>query len=389
VWGTIQDERGVLPIGEGTMARSPVLRISMLGGFRIAIGQEEIPVETWRRRKAAALIKLLALAPDRRLHREELVEWLWPELTPAAGVNNLHRTLHVARRILEPDRPPAAPPSFLALQGDLLILARGGVSVIDVDAFRQAAGEARRTREPAALHAAIGLYTGDLLPADRYEDWATACREELRSTFLHLLADLARAQEDRGDRAAATETWRRLIREEPVHEDAHTALMRLYARAGDRHQALRQFELLRQALRRSLDAEPSPTSRRLYEAIRAGWCAGESALLNQSGAALTEANVAVVSANGRVSRRRAGAASAQTTTVATESPPDEPRIARTGNPLSAREREVAALVARGLTNRQIADGLGMSQRTADKHVSNILKKLDVSSRRQVAVRVVS
>jgi non-specific serine/threonine protein kinase len=49
---------------------------------------------------------------------------------------------------------------------------------------------------------------------------------------------------------------------------------------------------------------------------------------------------------------------------------------------------VAVLVARGLTNRQIADSLVIAERTADVHVSNILNKLDLSSRAQLAAWVV-
>lgn len=48
--------------------------------------------------------------------------------------------------------------------------------------------------------------------------------------------------------------------------------------------------------------------------------------------------------------------------------------------LSAREVEVLRLVAAGLTNRAIADVLTISERTVDRHVSNIFTKLDVSSR---------
>jgi predicted ATPase/DNA-binding CsgD family transcriptional regulator len=57
-------------------------------------------------------------------------------------------------------------------------------------------------------------------------------------------------------------------------------------------------------------------------------------------------------------------------------------------PLSRREQEVAALVARGLTNRQIADELVIAERTADAHVSNILAKLGFATRAQVAAWVV-
>jgi predicted ATPase/DNA-binding CsgD family transcriptional regulator len=52
--------------------------------------------------------------------------------------------------------------------------------------------------------------------------------------------------------------------------------------------------------------------------------------------------------------------------------------------LTAREREVARLVARGLTNREIAAALVVTERTAETHVQNILNKLSFNSRAQVA-----
>ena len=55
--------------------------------------------------------------------------------------------------------------------------------------------------------------------------------------------------------------------------------------------------------------------------------------------------------------------------------------------LTRRELEVARLVAQGLTNRQISEELFVSERTVDHHVSNILKKLNLSSREQVAPRL--
>jgi DNA-binding CsgD family transcriptional regulator len=65
-------------------------------------------------------------------------------------------------------------------------------------------------------------------------------------------------------------------------------------------------------------------------------------------------------------------------TTATPAPVGPP------GPLSPREREVAALVARGLTNRQLAAALGIAPRTANRHVEHVLTKLGVHSRAEVA-----
>ena len=56
--------------------------------------------------------------------------------------------------------------------------------------------------------------------------------------------------------------------------------------------------------------------------------------------------------------------------------------------LSPREREVAVRIAHGLTNRQMAAQFTLAERTIDVHVSNILSKLQLSSRAQVAAWVV-
>ena len=54
-------------------------------------------------------------------------------------------------------------------------------------------------------------------------------------------------------------------------------------------------------------------------------------------------------------------------------------------PLTAREAEVASLLAHGCTNRQIGEALVIAERTAESHISNICAKLGFRSRTQVAV----
>ena len=59
-----------------------------------------------------------------------------------------------------------------------------------------------------------------------------------------------------------------------------------------------------------------------------------------------------------------------------------------GGGLTAGEREVAALIAQGKSNRQIADELVLSERTVENHIGNILSKLGFDSRTRIAAWVV-
>ena len=245
------------------------LRIGLLGGFRVVAGGRPVEEGAWRLRKAKALVKLLAPAPDHRPHREHVQDLLWSDLDPEAAANNLKQAVHWARRALAADGSGAAT-GALRVQDDLLTLAPGDAVWTDVAAFEAAAAQARRTHDPAAYQTAVGLYGGDLLPEDRYEDWAAVRRDALRGLYLALLAELAGLHEAQGDFMGASEAWQRLVAAEPAQEPAHAALMRLYALSGQRPQALRQYQLLREALKRDLDAKPEATSQRLYQDILTG-----------------------------------------------------------------------------------------------------------------------
>lgn len=78
--------------------RVPVVRIRLLGTFYVSVNGQPIAESAWRQRKAAAVVKLLAIEPSHRLHREQLIDRLWPELDLEAGLNNLRQALYHARR---------------------------------------------------------------------------------------------------------------------------------------------------------------------------------------------------------------------------------------------------------------------------------------------------
>src|ERR687894_11577 len=217
-------------------APESVVRVWMLGGFALWIGTRTIEESAWRLRKAANLVKLLALSPGHRLHREQIMDLLWPDLGRRAGSNNLRVVIHAARRTLDLD--PNAASDYLSLQGEQLALCPGGEIWVDVEAFEEAAATARRSWDPAAYRAALDLYAGELLPEDRYEEWAENRREELRRLYLALLVELAGLYEECDEHPPAIEMLRRAVAEEPTFEEAHSRLMRLYALCGSEGEAL-------------------------------------------------------------------------------------------------------------------------------------------------------
>ncbi|GAA1619452.1 hypothetical protein GCM10009744_02640 [Kribbella alba] len=246
------------------------MQIQLLGGFGVDRGGEPVEPRAWRLRKARTLVKLLALTRDQRLHREVLLDTLWPDRDPTSAVNNLHQALHVARRALAGDGPTNG---LLELRDDVVSLLTDGLVDVDVRRFEQLTALARAGGDLADLRAAVAAYTGDLLPEDRFEDWAARPREELRENFCDLLVDLAdtiSAGGAQGYEVEALDALQRALATNPLHERAARSLMRRHAAMGRRSEALARYEQLRDDLRAAYGTDPDPETRRLYRDLLTG-----------------------------------------------------------------------------------------------------------------------
>jgi predicted ATPase/DNA-binding SARP family transcriptional activator len=252
------------------------VQIRLFGAFAVSVGDTPVPEGAWRLRKGKSLVKLLALSSERRIHRDQATELLWPDRAPEAASNNFHQALYVARRALESAGADAS--TILPLRDDMLLLDRGAAVQVDVDAFEAAAAKARDSGEPSDYRAALDLHGGELLPEDRFEAWAADRREALNETHLALLLELADRLGAGGDGAAAIELLEQAVVLDPLHEPAHRALMRLFAAAGRRQQALAQYQRLRAALKRELEADPDPQTAGLYRTLLRGEAAVEPVL---------------------------------------------------------------------------------------------------------------
>jgi predicted ATPase/DNA-binding SARP family transcriptional activator len=239
--------------------------IRLLGGFEVEIGARPIAPGAWRLRKSADLVKLLALAPGHRLTRDHLLDTLWPDKEPDAAANNLYQAIHGARAVLGRDH--GAPQ--LTLSDGVVSLGPAERLTVDVDAF----GAAMRRAEAgdvAARDEARSWYRGELLPDDRYEEWAVGARESLAATHRRNLLELVTLRETEGDLGTARELLRALAALDPLDESIGRRTMELEARSGRRAAAQQTYAALRDALRRELDVDPDEATTRLAREVLEG-----------------------------------------------------------------------------------------------------------------------
>src|SRR6266496_4481704 len=154
------------------------MHVQLLGGFGVEVGGRQVDAGQWRLRKARTVVKLLALEPTQRLHREYLLDLLWPDLAPPAAANNLHQALHAARRALA----GADADGLLELRDNVVALRAGGLVEVDAARFRAQAQAALDGGDLDGLCAADTSYPGELLPEDPYEPWTRGPRRSEEHT---------------------------------------------------------------------------------------------------------------------------------------------------------------------------------------------------------------
>jgi TolB-like protein/DNA-binding SARP family transcriptional activator/tetratricopeptide (TPR) repeat protein len=248
------------PIGSGTSTGAD-LEISLFGGFSVRCGTEQ-RIEL-SGRKDCALLGYLAVSPGVPCSRDKLATLLWGDSGDRQARASLKQALLRLRRSfsLAASMPLIANRQVVTLDPD-------GVTV-DVAMFEQLLGD--WTLE--ALEQAIALYRGELLDGiyirnAAFEDWLLVERQRLRALAVGAATRLMTGSVEAGRPQSAANAARRLLSLEPLHEAACRLLMQVHVDRGERAQALKLFESLRDGLRQELGVAPEPDTIQLYQAIR-------------------------------------------------------------------------------------------------------------------------
>jgi len=214
-------------------------------------------------RKTQLLLAYLALDGGNPVPRDKLASLIWLERAEEQARHSLRQCLFTLAKSIGGDAP-----SFIDADRHQVSLNPDNV---DVDTWRFERLLSEDT--PDALRQAGALYVDDLLANVSFEDetldaWCVAERARFRELCYEALAKLSSHYADTANLDAAMDTSRRLIVLDPLREDGHRTVMRLYSRAGRRADALRQYQQCVETLRRELGVEPEAATTRLHLEIR-------------------------------------------------------------------------------------------------------------------------
>jgi DNA-binding SARP family transcriptional activator len=251
------------------------LDIRVLGSFEARRGTTILNNDSFERRRALTLLKILITHYGRIVPRDELIEMLWPGDAPKDAANLLKIAVHYLRRGLGEGHDGHTEASFIHTEPNGYAFNTASFHKIDALEFEAVAGEGLRLERQGRWREAVStlrvsaeLYGGDYLEDEPYSDWCSNRRRHLQEMFLEVLLTSARLLRCNGDYDAAAHRYRRVLELDRSLEDVHRDLMEVLCRSGKRTQALRQFEACRQALREEFDVAPALETEALYRRIQ-------------------------------------------------------------------------------------------------------------------------
>lgn len=224
--------------------------LDLFDGFQLRQGGAAVPLPLSVQR----VLAFIALH-DRPLRRAYVAGVLWPNSSENRSSASLRSTLWRLGRVAR---------KSVLVEGGELELARE--VTVDTREMKATARELLEGEDNAGELENV-LPTGELLPG-WYEDWVVIERERLRQLRLHALELLCARLATAGRFGEAVEAGLAAIRDEPLRETTHRALIQAHLAEGNLVEAIRQYRWYRRVLWDELRLTPSPETKRLVQGLR-------------------------------------------------------------------------------------------------------------------------
>jgi DNA-binding SARP family transcriptional activator len=236
---------------------SPTLRIHDLGRTSFEVSGMDLQTSA-ARRKAFAVPLYLVTRPKQTAPREQLMEALWPNLSPAAAISSLHQTLHFVRRNIAPWLGPDATPDYVPLNSELVYLDPDLVQIDSVAFVRQATEALGSTDVSRTGPSITRLYTGRFAPEFEYEDWAEDWRTLVHAQFLRLCHATAAALLASGRVQSAIDVLTRAVELDPLAFSIRASLVRALWQVGAVDAASDHYRQYANLMKRELGTRAPP-----------------------------------------------------------------------------------------------------------------------------------
>jgi len=249
----------------------PITRLYLFGRFEALV--DSLPIRGLEARKIQELFSYLILAKRRPIQRERLADRLWPNVDARRCKKYLRQALWQLQRVVADDgRGPGQ--RLLVVDQEWIEINPEADLWVDVLEFEQAYENTIGTmtgrlcpQVRETVQAAVELYRGELLEG-WYHNWCLYPRDAYRSMYLAMLDVLMADAEANGNWETGLTYGRRALTEDRANERSYVRMMRLHCHAGNRTEALRQYDGCVDALREELGVAPETSTQKLYELIR-------------------------------------------------------------------------------------------------------------------------
>ncbi len=250
----------------------PSLVVYCLGSFRVF--QDDLLITDWDSLRAKCILKYLIAHHGTPIVKDILMDVFWKDAEPEAARRNLHQAVYSLRKTLRQKRPDFP---YIWFEDDRYLLNPDTSVWLDFEQFEKHVRDGQSLEAAGSLPQAIlkygiaeGLYQGNFLEEDLYEDWPAPQRQHLQTLYIEMANRLTEYYVQHGDPGVAIVLCRKILSFDSCCEEAHRRLMECYLAQGQRHLAVRQFEACAQALEEELGLTPAEETVELYCRITTG-----------------------------------------------------------------------------------------------------------------------
>lgn len=213
------------------------------------------------KRRLRALLGLLTAFSGRVLSRDEAIDILWPDASPAAAVNNLNQAVFQLRRLIDPTYRDGESPQYILSSAESVEFSPDLVHT-DLDEARRHLRRSDQATNPVEaqglLAATVRLIRGEFLPELRYEDWAAPVQATIHSELRAGLLPIAERNRSMIDPELAVQAALALTRLDEFDERAQVALAVALRDGGRRVAGKEAITRFAAKVKRELDEDPSP-----------------------------------------------------------------------------------------------------------------------------------